>query len=110
MSAEYPRLIEVLRRRTGTGRQLTTTDIESATPVTDTVLEAADDTGVPIESHPRRLADAVDGDALDELFTGTPSSRGNRASPSDDPTRMVVFDLWDRTFVVTGAAVEVYER
>ena len=111
MTAKCPRLVEVVRRRTRNGRRLLRIDIERPDSVADSVLRAAERTGVPLQSHPRRLADAVDGDALDDLFSEAPASFGNRSpSPPDDSTRMVVFDLWDRTFVVTDAAVEVYGR
>ncbi|MFB6130288.1 MAG: hypothetical protein ABEJ28_05645 [Salinigranum sp.] len=74
---------------------------DSTADATDAVFEAARAAGVSVDAHPLRLNDAIDGDAVNQIFAREPPDAGSE-------TTVLAFELWDRRFVVTPEAVEVY--
>ncbi|MFC7141926.1 HalOD1 output domain-containing protein [Halosimplex aquaticum] len=77
------------------------TAIEDDEEATDALLRAADRAHVNVDDPDPRLYDQIDPGALDAL-TAHHRSRDGAAE------FVLVAPLWDRTFVVTPDAVEVY--
>ncbi|WP_415382242.1 hypothetical protein [Halosimplex sp. TS25] len=77
------------------------TAIEADEEATDALLRAAERAHVDLDGPDPQLYDQIDAGALDAL-TAHHRSRGESGD------FVLVADLWDRTFVLTPEAIEVY--
>lgn len=77
-------------------------DVDATERLSDAILHAS---GLVIDDlvSVRPLASIIDIDSIDNLFE---THRGNQSNPAE---RVIAFAAWDLWFVVTGAAVEIYE-
>ena len=77
------------------------TAVEDDEETTDALLRAADSAHIDLDDVDSPLYDQIDTSALDALTA-------HHRSRDLDSDFIVVAELWERTFVVTPHAVEVY--
>ncbi|MFB6131021.1 MAG: hypothetical protein ABEJ28_09400 [Salinigranum sp.] len=83
------------------GRLLAVHERSTDEPVIESILDAAAEAGIMLDTQDPVLNDFVDADGLMRLARVDDGSPGFRA---------VVLELWDLTFVVTRSVVEVRDH